>query len=134
LPQSWRAGEFSDHTDVEAYWRDLFRVLAHWPRERYLELAPKYWARTRARLDPVELAAEIGPLTVPVRADRFVRGNLRAIKRASQLGGELVIVMEPAEDRSSYHSADLALVSPASRGKIRWLRQTRAGPAADGAA
>jgi transposase len=51
--------------DPEAYLRDLFRVLAHWPRERYLELAPKYWARTRARLDPVQLAAEFGPLTVP---------------------------------------------------------------------
>ena len=49
----------------EQYLRDLFRVLAHWPRERYLELAPRYWAQTRARLDPVELAAEIGPLTVP---------------------------------------------------------------------
>ena len=45
--------------------RILFRVLAHWPRDRYLDLAPKYWARTRARLDPAELAAEIGPLTVP---------------------------------------------------------------------
>lgn len=52
--------------DPEAYLRDLFRVLAHWPRDRYLELAPKYWARTRARLDPKELAAEIGPLTVPL--------------------------------------------------------------------
>lgn len=51
--------------DPETYLRDLFRVLAHWPRERYLELAPKYWARTRARLDPRELALEIGPLTVP---------------------------------------------------------------------
>jgi len=51
--------------DPEAYLRDLFRVLAHWPRDRYLDLAPKYWARTRARLDPQELAAEIGPLTVP---------------------------------------------------------------------
>jgi hypothetical protein len=38
--------------DPEAYLRDLFRVLAHWPRDRYLELAPKYWASTRARLDP----------------------------------------------------------------------------------
>ena len=47
------------------YLRDLFRVLAHWPRDRYLELAPKYWAATRARLDARELAAEIGPLTVP---------------------------------------------------------------------
>lgn len=53
------------HLDPEAYLRDLFRVLAHWPRDRYLELAPKYWGQTRARLDPTELAAEIGPLTVP---------------------------------------------------------------------
>lgn len=51
--------------DAETYLRDLFRILAHWPRERYLELAPKYWARTRARLDPTELACEIGALTVP---------------------------------------------------------------------
>jgi transposase len=51
--------------DPEAYLRDLFRVLPHWPRDRYLELAPKYWAKTRARLDPRELAAEVGPLTVP---------------------------------------------------------------------
>ncbi len=51
--------------DPEAYLRDLFRVLGQWPRDRYLELAPKYWAQTRARLDPRELAAEVGPLTVP---------------------------------------------------------------------
>jgi transposase len=51
--------------DPESYLRDLFRVLAHWPRDRYLELAPKYWAKTRARLVPEELAAEIGPLAVP---------------------------------------------------------------------
>ncbi len=51
--------------DPEAYLRDLFRVLAHWPRVRYLELAPKYWAKTRAGLVPAELAAEIGPLSVP---------------------------------------------------------------------
>jgi transposase len=51
--------------DPEGYLRDLFRVLAHWPRDRYLELAPKYWAQTRARLDAAELATEIGPLTVP---------------------------------------------------------------------
>jgi transposase len=49
----------------EAYLRDLFRVLGHWPDDRYLELAPKHWAATRARLDPAELALEIGPLTVP---------------------------------------------------------------------
>jgi hypothetical protein len=51
--------------DPEAYLCDLFRVLAHWPKDRYLELAPKYWAATRARLDPRELEQELGPLTVP---------------------------------------------------------------------
>lgn len=55
--------------DPELYLRDIFRVLAHWPRDRYLELAPKYWARTRARLDPAELALEVGPLTVPPPLD-----------------------------------------------------------------
>jgi transposase len=51
--------------DPELYLRDLFRILGQWPRDRYLELAPKYWAATRARLDPVELANEVGPLTIP---------------------------------------------------------------------
>jgi hypothetical protein len=33
--------------------------------DRYLELVPKYWAKTRTRLDQDELAREFGPLTVP---------------------------------------------------------------------
>ncbi len=28
------------HLDPEAYLRDLLRVLGHWPKHRYLELAP----------------------------------------------------------------------------------------------
>ncbi len=51
--------------DPELYLRDITRVLAFWPRERMLELAPKHWARTRSRIDAVELGAEIGELTVP---------------------------------------------------------------------
>lgn len=51
--------------DPEEYLRDLFRVLPHWPKVRYLELAAKYWSATRARLDARQLAAEFGPLTVP---------------------------------------------------------------------
>lgn len=51
--------------EPETYLRDLFRVLPSWPRERYLELAPKYWARTRALLCPKELDLEIGWLTIP---------------------------------------------------------------------
>lgn len=51
--------------DPELYLRDVFRVLPHWPRERYLELAPRYWSATRARLDPNELDQELWPLKVP---------------------------------------------------------------------
>jgi transposase len=51
--------------DPETYLRDLFRVLPHWPRDRYLELTPKYWTTTRVRLAPAELAHEYGPLAVP---------------------------------------------------------------------
>ncbi|WP_228558244.1 transposase domain-containing protein [Myxococcus sp. AB056] len=51
--------------EPKAYLRDVLRVLAHCPRERYLKLAPKYWAATRARHLPAELDAEVGELTVP---------------------------------------------------------------------
>lgn len=51
--------------DPEEYLRDVFRVLPHWPKDRYLELAAKYWPATRARLDERQLAAELGPLTIP---------------------------------------------------------------------
>jgi hypothetical protein len=51
--------------DPEAYLRDLFRVLVHWPKDRYLELTPRYWAATRARLDARELELPLGHLTVP---------------------------------------------------------------------
>jgi transposase len=56
--------------DPELYLRDVMRVLPHWPRDRYLELAPKYWMSTRARLDPVELANDVGWLTVPPPAEQ----------------------------------------------------------------
>ena len=51
--------------DPEAYLRDVIRVLPHWPKDRNIELAPKYWAATRLRLDATQLEAEVGPLTVP---------------------------------------------------------------------
>jgi transposase len=54
--------------DPELYLRDVFRVFPYWPRDRYLELAPKYWPATRVRLDLSELEAELGPLTVPARS------------------------------------------------------------------
>jgi len=51
--------------DPERYLRDLIRVLPHWPRGRYLELAPKFWAATRAGLNTTQLNAELGHLDVP---------------------------------------------------------------------
>lgn len=52
------------------YLRDILRGLPHWPRDRYLELAPKFWTATRARLDPTQLATDLGPLTVPSRPEQ----------------------------------------------------------------
>ena len=51
--------------DAEAYLRDVIRVMPYWPSDRYLELAPKYWAATRSRLDPEALMREVGPIAVP---------------------------------------------------------------------
>ncbi len=44
---------------------DVLRVLPHWPKDRCLELAPLFFTAARARLDPAEMALEIGWLTVP---------------------------------------------------------------------
>lgn len=51
--------------DPEAYLSDVIRVMPYWPRNRYLELAPKYWAKTRSRLRDDELAKPVGHVTVP---------------------------------------------------------------------
>jgi hypothetical protein len=54
------------HTlEPELYLRDVMRVMPHWPRDRYLELAPKFWRETRAKLVPKQLTDEVGPLDVP---------------------------------------------------------------------
>jgi transposase len=50
--------------DPELYLAEMIHVLPQWPVARHLELAPKYWSATRARLDPKELAREYGPVTV----------------------------------------------------------------------
>jgi transposase len=51
--------------DPEAYLLDIIHVVPYWPRSRYLELAPKYWLATRARIPEKQLAVEIGDITVP---------------------------------------------------------------------
>jgi hypothetical protein len=67
--------------DPELYLAEIIRIVPYWPRDRYLELAPKYWRATRARLSPRELELPLGHITVPPppthvspRADRSGRG------------------------------------------------------------
>jgi transposase len=51
--------------DPEEYLRCLIRLVPLWPSDRMLELAPLFWSRTRARLDPIALDAELGALSIP---------------------------------------------------------------------
>ena len=51
--------------DPEEYLRCLIRLVPLWPEGRMLELAPLFWARTRARLDAAELEKEIGWIAIP---------------------------------------------------------------------
>jgi transposase len=51
--------------DPETYLAEIIHVLPFWPRDRYLELAPKYWAATRARIPAAQLDVEIGDITAP---------------------------------------------------------------------
>jgi transposase len=54
--------------DPEQYIDEVLRVLPYWPRERFPELAPKYWKATRARLIAAELDRPSGAFTVPAPA------------------------------------------------------------------
>jgi len=51
--------------DAETYLAEIIHVLPFWPRARYLELAPKYWAATRERIPAAQLDVEIGEISVP---------------------------------------------------------------------
>jgi transposase len=51
--------------DPFTYLEEILRVLPYWPRDRYLELAPKYWLRTRGGLRPEELAAPLSAFEIP---------------------------------------------------------------------
>ena len=51
--------------NAEKYLDEVLRVLPYWPADRYLELAPKYWEATRAKLVPDELDKPLSFITVP---------------------------------------------------------------------
>lgn len=52
--------------EPEEYLRCLIRLVPLWPGDRMLELAPLFWTRTRARLDPQALTAELGSIAIPL--------------------------------------------------------------------
>jgi hypothetical protein len=43
----------------------VIRLVPLWPQDRLIELAPLFWARTCARLNPKELAKDLGPIAIP---------------------------------------------------------------------
>jgi transposase len=51
--------------DPETYLAEILHLLPYWPRDRYLELAPKYWAATRTRIPAAQLDVEVGAISVP---------------------------------------------------------------------
>jgi transposase len=54
--------------DPELYLAELIRVMPYWPWQRYLELCPRCWLNTRARLDSREIELPVGHITVPPAA------------------------------------------------------------------
>lgn len=59
--------------DPQQYLDEVMRVLPYWPKERYIELAPKHWLGTRSNLNSVELDADLCPFTIPPVALNFAR-------------------------------------------------------------
>jgi hypothetical protein len=51
--------------DPQQYLEEVMRVLPDWPKDRYRELSPKYWAATRSHLNPAELDSFLTWITVP---------------------------------------------------------------------
>ena len=52
--------------NAQQYLEEVLRLAPHWPVTRVLELAPKYWARTRAALDAQQRAIIAPPWEVEV--------------------------------------------------------------------
>lgn len=51
--------------DPEQYLDEIFRLLPFWPKDRYLELAPKNWGATRGKLHADELESPLAGFTIP---------------------------------------------------------------------
>jgi transposase len=51
--------------DPQQYLDEVLRVLPYWPKERHLELAPRSWTATHAKLRSDELDAPLCSFTIP---------------------------------------------------------------------
>jgi len=56
---------FLHRLNPESYLTEIIRLTPYWPKDRFLELAPKFWAATRARLDPLQIGRDYGVIDVP---------------------------------------------------------------------
>jgi hypothetical protein len=57
--------------NAEHYLQEVLRLAPHWPVTRMIELAPKYWARTRAGLDDQQRAIITKPWEIDAAATRL---------------------------------------------------------------
>jgi transposase len=58
--------------DPERYLAEMIRIMPYWPRDRFLGLAPAYWAQTRGLVRASTRSnsrGELGFVTVPPIAD-----------------------------------------------------------------
>jgi len=55
----------------------------YWPKQRYLELAPKYWLATRAKLNPDELNAPLCSFTIPASQQLSQAGRYKIAEPSS---------------------------------------------------
>ncbi|MFZ5897294.1 MAG: hypothetical protein ACOY0T_39925 [Myxococcota bacterium] len=70
--------------DPQLYRDEVMRVLSYWPKERHLELVPKYWAATRAKLNPS--SSKPGSARSRVRAPRCHIGPANGGRSATKMG------------------------------------------------
>ena len=93
--------------EPETYLRDIIRVLSYWPRERYLELAPKYWSRTVGRLEPFPKvpARLLLPSTSPVRSGGAGGSGPLSRSASGQSSGDGTIAGKNAAERAGFEPA-----------------------------
>ncbi len=99
---------------------NLLRVLPDWPRERFLKLVPKLWSRTRDRLNPVEFAADLGPLSIPQAMDPTTQEPPGAVLSSSSISRSSCPSLRAAsaDRQSGFQAAGTCILNPWHRSTI----------------